>query len=106
MSAPQPHDAAESAPVRAGLSDEQYIAAEELAKVLNVSTKTILRWAKDEPSMPTFRRGKVLRFPRNRVLVWLRDQEQGVPRHRRARIHRSLDVPQRPTAAPASNSAS
>jgi excisionase family DNA binding protein len=60
-----------------------YFTPQEAAALLRVSAKTILRWALADPSMPTLRIGQTVRFPRERLLAWLRAQEQGRPgRHR------------------------
>jgi len=62
-----------------------YLTAEELGQILRVSAKTVYRMAKTDPSMPMLQLGRLgtVRFPRERLLEWLRDQEQGRPRIRR-----------------------
>jgi excisionase family DNA binding protein len=59
-----------------------YWTPSQLAEQLQVSVQSIYRWAKEDASMPQIRlgkgRGSTLRFPRDRVLRWLRSRE-GVP---------------------------
>ena len=81
----------------AGQSEESvspdYLTAAQLADLLQVSTNTIWRWAKSEPSMPVLRIGDVVRFPRERIERWLRAQEQGAARPQRARRSATGEVP-------------
>jgi excisionase family DNA binding protein len=42
----------------------EYMTVKELAAWLQVSTRTIERWAESEPTMPLLRIGGVIRFPR------------------------------------------
>jgi excisionase family DNA binding protein len=62
-----------------------YLTAAELAHLLQVDDKTVYRWTQTEPSMPVLRIRGVVRFPRERVLQWLADHEQGQARPRRSR---------------------
>lgn len=62
-----------------------YIPAEQLAEMIQVSHKTIYRWAAEDATMPTLRIGGVVRFPRDRVLRWLQAREQGFGRARSAK---------------------
>jgi len=59
---------------------ELYLTAAQVAEIVQVDSKTILRWSLEDASMPVLRRGRVVRFPRERVLAWLERQE---PRRRR-----------------------
>ena len=59
---------------------ECYLTAAQVAKIVQVDDKTILRWSLEDASMPVLRRGRVVRFPRERLLAWLERQE---PRSRR-----------------------
>ena len=59
---------------------ECYLTAAQVAEIVQVDQKTILRWSLEDASMPVLRRGRVVRFPRERLLVWLERQE---PRRRR-----------------------
>jgi excisionase family DNA binding protein len=61
----------------------EYLTARDLAGMLQVNEGTIYRWARDS-TMPALRQGGVVRFPRDRVLKWLRDHEQGSTRPVRA----------------------
>jgi len=51
--------------------------------MLQVSEKTLYRWAGSDPTLPALRIGGTVRFHRDRLLRWLRDREQGRPRIRR-----------------------
>lgn len=62
--------------------------AAEVAELLQVSTKTVYRWASEDATMPLLRIGGVVRFPRERFLRWLRQHEQGL-----GRAHRTMRVP-------------
>jgi len=74
-----------------------YFTPEGLAAALVVSVKTIFRWADSDPSMPVLRIGNpgkdtrgrrkkaVVRFPKDRVLRWFREREQGVSPGRQSR---------------------
>lgn len=68
----------ESAPV--------YLTPEDVAKLLAVAPTTVLRIAKNDPTMPMLRLGhRTIRFPRERLLVWLRTREQGPAARPRAK---------------------
>jgi excisionase family DNA binding protein len=54
-----------------------YLTAEDVAARVKVSPPTIYRWSLDDPSMPTLRIGRTVRFPRERLERWLRGREQG-----------------------------
>jgi len=60
-----------------------YLTVHEVAKLLRVSDKSVLRYAQADATMPVLRLGGVLRFRRERLERWLRDREQGAPRMRR-----------------------
>jgi excisionase family DNA binding protein len=60
----------------------EYLTAEQVAELLQVSGKSVYRWAAQEPSLPTLRIGATVRFPKERLLAWLRSREQGRPRTR------------------------
>lgn len=59
-----------------------YLTPSDLARELQVSDKTIYRWAATDSTMPVLRIGGVVRFPRERTMRWLRDREQGIGRLR------------------------
>jgi hypothetical protein len=56
-----------------------YMTPGELAAELRVSTKSVYRWASEDATMPQIRlgsgKGSTLRFPRMRLLAWLRARE-------------------------------
>ena len=52
-----------------------YLTAEQVADMLQVDAKTVSRWSLEDPSMPVLRRGRVVRFPRARLMAWLERQE-------------------------------
>jgi excisionase family DNA binding protein len=54
-----------------------YLTAEEAAELLRRSAKSVYRLVKLEPSMPALKLGGGVIFPRERLLKWLRDREQG-----------------------------
>jgi excisionase family DNA binding protein len=61
-----------------------YLTARQVAAIVQVDEKTISRWSLEDPSMPVLRRGRVVRFPRERLLAWLERQE---PRAARRSAH-------------------
>jgi excisionase family DNA binding protein len=52
-----------------------YLTAMQVPELLQVDEKTVLRWSLQDASMPVLRRGRVVRFPRERLLTWLERQE-------------------------------
>ena len=62
---------------------EQYLTVPEVAGLLQVSTKSISRWAKEDPTMPVLRIGGSVRFHKERLLRWLKAREQGAGRSKR-----------------------
>ena len=56
-------------------SEPVYLTALQVAELLQVDEKTVLRWSLQDASMPVLRRGRVVRFPRERLLAWLERQE-------------------------------
>jgi hypothetical protein len=54
-----------------------YWSPEQVAQLLQVSTKTVYRLAAANPDLPRLPLPGVLRFPRQRLLRWLRDREEG-----------------------------
>jgi excisionase family DNA binding protein len=55
----------------------EYLTAKEVGELLRRSEKSIYRLVKLEPSLPALRLGGGVLFPRERLLKWLRDREQG-----------------------------
>ena len=59
-----------------------FLTAQQVADLLQVSEKSVLRWAAADATMPALRIGRTLRFDRERLLVWLRTKSQGIGRRR------------------------
>ena len=57
--------------------EQIYFKAEDIGKIVNLSIKTVYRMAQQDPTFPSVRVGGSIRFPRDRVLRWFRDREQG-----------------------------
>ncbi|MEO8048501.1 MAG: helix-turn-helix domain-containing protein [Nitrospirota bacterium] len=55
----------------------EYLTGEQVAELLQVSVKSVWRWVKTDPSLPCFKIGRTIRFPRERLMRWLRAREQG-----------------------------
>lgn len=55
----------------------EYLTAAQIAELLQVSEKSVYRWAAGDPTFPMLKIGGTVRFPRERVLRWLREREQG-----------------------------
>ena len=68
-----------------------YLTAAQVATMLQVHPATVYRMAAADPSMPAVRLGGTVRFPRERLLKWLRAREQGRPR-----IERQVLSPRNP----------
>jgi hypothetical protein len=73
------------------VTDAAYLTPVEVATLLRVSKAAVYRLVKDDPTVPVLRLGggtrpdalgrdarATLRFPRERLLGWLRSREQGV----------------------------
>jgi len=67
-------------------SPSRYLTPAQVADLLQVSEKTVSRWALTDTTMPVLRRGRVVRFDRERLLAWLARQE---PRSARRLTHGS-----------------
>jgi excisionase family DNA binding protein len=52
-----------------------YLTSAEVAELLHVSVKTVSRISLEDASMPVLRRGRVVRFHRERLMQWLERQE-------------------------------
>lgn len=48
-----------------------FLTAEQIADMLQVDERTVLRWAQQDSSMPVTRLGRVVRFEREALLRWL-----------------------------------
>jgi excisionase family DNA binding protein len=66
-----------------------YLTALQVAELLQVDEKTVLRWSLQDASMPVLRRGRVVRFPRERLLAWLERQEPRSVRRSAQAQHKS-----------------
>jgi excisionase family DNA binding protein len=64
--------------VDAAETEPEYITAEDVAAMLKVSAKTVYRLAREDASLPQLRIGGSVRFPRERLMKWLRARE-GAP---------------------------
>jgi predicted DNA-binding transcriptional regulator AlpA len=58
-------------------SDSPYLTPFQVAEILQISVKSVYRYAKDDPTFPTLRIDGVVRFPRERLERWLHEREQG-----------------------------
>lgn len=63
-----------------------YLTAAGVAELLQLSPKTIYRLAAEDATFPVLRIGGTVRFPRERLLRWLRDREQGRPQAMRRQV--------------------
>jgi excisionase family DNA binding protein len=48
-----------------------FFTARDVAEMLRVDERTVLRWAKQDGTMPVTRLGRVVRFEREPLLRWL-----------------------------------
>jgi excisionase family DNA binding protein len=55
----------------------QYLTAEQVGELLQVSSRTVQRWALEDASMPALRLGRTVRFPRAEFERWLERSTQG-----------------------------
>jgi excisionase family DNA binding protein len=56
-----------------------FFTAQQVADMLQVDERTVLRWAQHDASMPATRLGRVVRFEREPLLRWLaRKQPRGL----------------------------
>jgi excisionase family DNA binding protein len=63
-------------------TETAYLTVPEVARLLRVSVATVYRLVQADPTLPVLRLPGVMRFPRERLLRWLRDREQGQGRPR------------------------
>ncbi len=71
----------------------EYLTVAQVSNLLEVSEKSLYRWAKDDSTMPVLRVGGTVRFPRERLLRWLRDREQGRQPRRPNALDENSPVP-------------
>lgn len=57
-----------------------FLTAKQVADLLQVSVKSVLRWAAQDPTMPVLRIGRTVRFDRERLLRWVGMKSQGFGR--------------------------
>ncbi len=69
-----------------------YLTPDQVGDLLQVKTKTVYDWASKDPTMPVIRIGHTVRFPRERLLRWLQDREQGRARPRRVQTPSSASA--------------
>ena len=62
-----------------------FLTVQDVAEMLQVDERTILRWAQHDASMPASRLGRVVRFEREPLLRWL-----ALKRPRVARVGQQL----------------
>jgi excisionase family DNA binding protein len=76
-----------------------FLTAKQVAELLQVSEKSVLRWAAADPTMPALRIGRTLRFDRDRLLAWFRSNTQGFGRpghtNRHMRTGRNMQLLER-----------
>ena len=48
-----------------------YLTPKKVARMLKVNERTVLRWAAEDPSMPTIRIGRVIRWEQDALFRWL-----------------------------------
>jgi len=53
------------------ITTAQYLTPAQVAEMLQVSEKSISRWALSVASMPVLRIGRIVRFERQALLAWL-----------------------------------
>lgn len=70
-----------------------YLTPDQVGELLQVKVKTIYSWSRDDATMPVIRIGHTVRFPRERLLRWLQDREQGRARPRRVQTPAGGAIP-------------
>ena len=71
-----------------------FLTARQVADMLHVDERTVLRWAQHDASMPATRLGRVVRFEREPLLRWLARKQP-----RSARQFAEVAPPSTPGAA-------
>lgn len=79
------------APTACAAPEPLYLTAEQVADMLQIDPKTVSRWSLEDPLMPVLRRGRVVRFPRERLLAWLERQEPRSARRSARLQHRAAE---------------
>jgi excisionase family DNA binding protein len=55
----------------------EYLTAKQVGNLLQISDRTVERWALEDASMPALRVGRTLRFPAAELRRWLERSTQG-----------------------------
>jgi excisionase family DNA binding protein len=71
-----------------------FLTPRQVADMLQVDERTVLRWARQDASMPTTRLGRVVRFEREPLLRWLARKQP-----RSARLFAHVPTKGAPSAA-------
>jgi excisionase family DNA binding protein len=58
--------------IKGGAAMEQYLTVNQMCEWLMISRNTLSRWRKD--GLPTIKIGRTIRFEKEEVKKWLRDQ--------------------------------
>ena len=58
-------------PFKSGSTLSVYLTPGQVAAMLQVNERTVLRWAQQDASMPATRISRVIRFEREQLLRWL-----------------------------------
>ena len=90
MSSPAPAPVRDQEP---GAQVPEYLTVDQVAAMLQVGNKSVYRWLKGDPTMPALKIGGTVRLPRERLLRWLQQREQGAARSRRAAAAVSRPTP-------------
>lgn len=58
------------------LMNDSYISIDEAAEYLGVKTVTLRTWIKKDPSLPALKIGKLWRFKKSELDIWVRNQQE------------------------------
>ena len=56
--------------------NDNYISIDEAAEYLGIKTVTLRTWIKTDPSLPANRIGKLWRFKRSELDLWVRSKQE------------------------------
>ena len=65
----------------------EFLTVEAAAALLGVHPQTVYQWMRSDPSIPTFRKGRVVRFHRLRLLDWVHRHESRAARRAQGKQH-------------------